>query len=132
MKSPVSSTMPNRALVQMGLDVLGGAAGERDLDVVDRRGAVHHEVGQEPALDERDQTRGDADLDHVSAAHREHRPAGLARGDRALDHLAQRLGRELARQGREHRLGVSRIERTGEILDRDLGRAIGNSTHGEP
>ena len=67
MKSPVSSTMPKRPACSCVFDVLRGAALARDLDVVDRGGAVHREMADHAALHQLDQARRDADLDHVPA-----------------------------------------------------------------
>ncbi|MCU1241026.1 MAG: hypothetical protein JWO71_1752 [Candidatus Acidoferrum typicum] len=52
---------------ETGFDVFGSVAGEGDFEIVDERGAVHSERGDEAAAHEIDEQRAKADFDYVAA-----------------------------------------------------------------
>ena len=67
-------------------DVLAGLAGDRQLEVVDRRRAVQGKPGQDSAVDPIDEIDTAAGLDDVTAQRRDDRAAG---GEGANDRIAQ-------------------------------------------
>ena len=83
--SAVSRAMPKLPVVELRGHVLARLAGEGQLEVVDRRRAVHRHGADHAALDPVDQVRGAAGLDDVPADGRRDRllvAAGSGRGGR--------------------------------------------------
>ena len=68
------------AFAEAGFDVLGSVAGEGDFEIVNERGAVHRDSGDESALHQIDQNRAEADFDDVAADAPENGSALFARG----------------------------------------------------
>ena len=67
MYSPGFAGHAELAGAEAGFDVFGGVAGECDFEIVDERGAVHGDAGDEAAVHQIDEDRAEADLDDVAA-----------------------------------------------------------------
>src|SRR6266852_9622403 len=55
------------AFADAGFDVFGSVAGEGDFEIVDERGAVHGDSGNEAAFHEVDENRAEPDFDDVAS-----------------------------------------------------------------
>jgi hypothetical protein len=105
------------AVGQHRFHVLAGVAGERDLEIVDGRRAVHGERGGIAAPHQVDQHRRQAALDYVAAqAPDDGAPAPPRLAD-GVHHGAKRVGRQHARQ----RLEQSPDARPALVGDGEVG-----------
>src|ERR1700730_2237549 len=68
------------AFAEAGFDVFRSVAGKSDFKVMDERGAIHGDAGDEAALHEIDQDRAEADLDDVAADAPQNGPTLFAGG----------------------------------------------------
>ncbi len=82
------------ARAETGFDVFGSVAGERDLEVVDQRRAVHGDSGDEAALHQIDQDGAKADFDDVAADAPENGSALFARAVDCAEEMAEIVGGE--------------------------------------
>ena len=110
-------------LRQLRRDVLAGLAGEGQLEVVDRRGAVHGDRLDDAALDPVDQIRSAAGLDDVAAQRDGDGSAFAMSPAQVIGHPANVVGGELLRQAQEpiFRAGAG-VHRLAEIVVKDLRR----------
>ena len=89
---------PEAAIGQAGLHVLAGPAEGRELEVVDGGGAIHGDVGDDPAGQPGVHQGAQTDLDHVAAQQKDHAPA-RAWPRRRIDDVRGDRGRQECRGG---------------------------------
>src|SRR5579863_7822991 len=77
------------AAAEARFDVLGSVSRESDLEIVDQRGAVHGDAGDEPALHEVDENGAETHLDNVTAEAPEDGLALFARSMDGAEKLAE-------------------------------------------
>ena len=82
------------ACAEAGFDVFGSVAGESDFEIVDERGAVHGDAGDEAAVHQIDEDGAEADFDHVAADAPEDGGALFAGAMDGGEEMAQILGGE--------------------------------------
>lgn len=114
------------AFAENGFDVFGRAADHGDFKIVDERGAVHGDSGDEAAAKKIDQQRAEADFDDVSADAPENRAGLRTRVEDGAGDKAKVFGGENARQGVEKfGEGCALAMRLGELADVDFAGARG-------
>ena len=86
------------AVGQHRLHVFAGVAGQRDLEIVNRRRPVQHETGRVAAVHQIEQHRREAALDHVPAHAPQNRPLVPARARERIHHGAKAIGGQEVRQ----------------------------------
>ena len=86
---------------QTGFDIFGSVAGEGDFEIVDERGAVHCERGDEAAAHEIDEERAEAGFDYMAADAPEDGFALLARLMNGSKEVAEVGGGEEVGKGSE-------------------------------
>ena len=111
---------------ETGFDVFGSVTGEGDFEIVDERGAVHGQRGDEAAAHEIDQQRAEADLDDVAADAPENGFALLAGLVDGSEEVAEVSGGEEVGEGSEKfvQRGI-RGGRLGKIAHADFALAGG-------
>ena len=86
------------AFAEAGLDIFGGATGHSDFEIVDERGAVHGDGGNETFVHQVNQNRSEADLDDVTADAPEDGAFALVRRLNGSGKFAKVLSRENFRE----------------------------------
>ena len=103
---------------EAGFDVFGSGAREGDFEVVDERGAVHGDAGDEAALHQIDEDGTEADFDYVAADAPKDRGALTARTMNRGEQMAQILrGEKLWKRIKKLRDGRIGGGRLGEVAD---------------
>src|ERR1700730_8188705 len=109
---------------QTGFNVFGGVADESDFEIVDERGAVHGNGGDEAAAHELDEQGAEADFDYVATDAPENSfalLAGLVDGSEEAAEVGggEEVGKRVEEFG-ERGIGGGRL---GEIADADFALA---------
>src|SRR5260370_18589650 len=86
------------AVTDACFDVFGGVSGEGDFEIVDERGAVHSDAGDEAAFHKIDQDGAEADFDDVAADAPENGSALFAGAVNGAEEPAKILGGENLRE----------------------------------
>src|SRR5712692_1071944 len=86
------------AFADAGFDVFGSVAGEGDFEIVDERGAVHGDSGNEAAFHEVDENRAEPDFDDVASDAPKDGFAPFARAVDRGEELAKIFGGENIRK----------------------------------